>query len=249
MRGGQPTSDGDLLAGTERSATPLLPRLNDTGIALNPPIFSSPLQSPRVAPQSPIASSSTSPAMDFASLDDRMLPLSRVSSLALSPDIASSRDADEFDEWSIRLGHANYHIFPEPYLPAPCDVEFCRKLLRDWKLARSEYLRHAARVLEDYGAASSVYKLSREKWEEIDEIWRANFRNAQSSLESNVLPADLQELTATPTFAISDKFSDIDACEIVGTMFQFSTSCPVSPTRKSTLVRLFTEPASVLRKA
>lgn len=76
------------------------------------------------------------------------------------------------DAWSNRLGHANFTIQPEPYMPTLLDARACRRLARDWEEASIEWLRHQARTMEHYGANSRTYRLTVEKWAEVDARWK-----------------------------------------------------------------------------
>jgi hypothetical protein len=76
------------------------------------------------------------------------------------------------DELSRRLGHANFKIDPEPYLPVAKDVESYRRLRVDWDLARYNYGKHLARTAENFGATSNIYRWTQEKWAVIDAEWK-----------------------------------------------------------------------------
>ena len=76
------------------------------------------------------------------------------------------------DEWSDRLGHANFTILPLPYLPEIADLESLRKLREDWDLARTNYTKHLFRTGENYGQTSKIYGLTEEKWAEVEQSWK-----------------------------------------------------------------------------
>ena len=59
-----------------------------------------------------------------------------------------------------------------PYLPETIDVESYKQLRANWDLARCNYARHLVRADEHYGATSKIYKLTEEKWAEVDEQWK-----------------------------------------------------------------------------
>lgn len=80
----------------------------------------------------------------------------------------------EDDKWSNILGHANFTIFPKPYMPETADLEACKELRENWEKARSGFLRHLVRTGEHYGERSDIYRRTEEKWKEIDEEWRKN---------------------------------------------------------------------------
>jgi hypothetical protein len=76
------------------------------------------------------------------------------------------------DELSRRLGHANFKIDPQPYLPAVKDLESYRQLRVDWDLARYNYGKHLARTAENFGTTSNIYLWTQEKWAAIDGEWK-----------------------------------------------------------------------------
>jgi hypothetical protein len=79
---------------------------------------------------------------------------------------------DRDDPWAQRLGHANFRIHPEPYIPAMIDLDSYRQLRLNWDLARCNYAKHLARTGEHYGTTSKVYLLTQEKWNAIDNSWK-----------------------------------------------------------------------------
>jgi hypothetical protein len=89
------------------------------------------------------------------------------------------------DKWSRALGHANFTIQPEPYVPARLDRRSCRRLARDWEKAQAEFLRHQARTLEHYGPRSRTYALTEEKWTEINARWERCVNEATARLAAH----------------------------------------------------------------
>ncbi|KAF6824435.1 hypothetical protein CPLU01_10866 [Colletotrichum plurivorum] len=153
------------------AATPLLPPLLNT-----PPTEApqpSPLQSPTVAP--------TILSMEAPSTQS----LARIAtpSLSTKPSISSFRHAQSSqdlplgfpsilqDEWSDRLGHANFTISPQPYEPTEANMASLRLLRADWEAARVNYTKHLVRTGENYGETSKIYALTEAKWAEIDKTW------------------------------------------------------------------------------
>ncbi|KAK2006323.1 hypothetical protein LZ32DRAFT_101845 [Colletotrichum eremochloae] len=156
------------------ATTPLLPPLLTT-----PPVEAphpSPLQSPTVAP-SPLL-------MDLPSSQS----LSQLPTPALStrPSVSSFRHTQtcqelpigfpsivqDHDEWSDRLGHANFTITPQPYQPVEADMEALRQLRADWETARINYTKHLVRTGENYGETSKIFALTEAKWAETERNWR-----------------------------------------------------------------------------
>ena len=96
--------------------------------------------------------------------------------------------AEDDDKWAQILGHANFTIYPESYMPDLDDastaafgatllpLDACKKLREDWDSARTGFMRHLVRTGEHYGDRSEVYRNTEEKWREVDEMWRNNFK-------------------------------------------------------------------------
>jgi hypothetical protein len=79
----------------------------------------------------------------------------------------------EHDEWSDRLGHANFTIVPRPYQPLTTDLDALTALRADWDLAKVNYTKHLCRTGEHYGMTSNTYTLTQAKWADIEREWRA----------------------------------------------------------------------------
>ncbi len=168
-----------------KASTPLLPPIMANISFLEEVPFQSPLQSPTVADQdcpslahTPITHTPvTSP--QFPSLPSP--PLSSrpsISSFHRHPLLPSSEIPPlpltaPNDPWTDRLGHANFTITPEPYLPTST-LAACKQLRADRDLARCNYTKHLMRTGEHYGATSKIYRLTEEKWNEIDALWKRN---------------------------------------------------------------------------
>lgn len=162
--------------------------------------------------------------------------------------------SDESDPWTNKLRHANFTISPEPYLPEICDSVSCNALLENWELARARYLRHAARISENYGPTSQIFKYTEQKWAEIDAVWRANLEDANAEAEAcGQTPAfqslaESQPVSRIPTLndpQQPDKFPAINEDEIVGPMVRYAKASPKAA-KKSAFLRIFSSPASLL---
>lgn len=192
-----------------QATTPLLPptmlnlRRHDSPIQ-------SPLQSPSIAPTNYCHTSAIS-------YDGRNLsylpspPLSNQPSLTSMPrgrsntathDIPMLQQLSErLDPWTIKLGHADFSIHPEPYKPDYFDLDSFKEFRDNWTQARKQYTQHLARTIENYGETSKVYKLTEEKWSSIDKEWK----NYDAQVSSALSP-QLQRLSdgpATPDSPIS----------------------------------------------
>lgn len=163
------------------ATTPLLPPLMTNPLGLPPQ--ESPLQSPTIAPSSAVTE-----------LQSPILPPSHYvrPSLSAKPSMASLRHAptmaelplplplsilQEHDEWSDRLGHANFVISPAPYEPLTIDMESVAKFREDWNLARVNYTKHLVRTGDNYGQTSKIYALTEAKWAETERRWKGTHDN------------------------------------------------------------------------
>lgn len=259
----------------ERMATtPLLPPLmtDSSGISRIPPI-QSPLQSPSVAEPSddplsdsghgidPIASQlvglpspplSTKPSVSSFHRTN----LNWSGQLTPSSEFPGIVIADPDDEWANKLGHANFTIYPEPYMPDNFDLEACRQLRANWDLARCNYTRHLVRTGEHYGATSKTYKLTEQKWALIDAAWRKNndltIKNTSESssdafarLKHTTL-SDGSRNIMTKIPSLNDprsdgKFPQLGDEDIVGPMVQVAAQLRYTPSKKSKLFKFLTE--------
>jgi hypothetical protein len=161
------------------AATPLLPPLMTEHLSKTVP-EESPLQSPSVAP-SPMA-------YDFPSPPPSTTHFSRPS-LMSKPSITSLRHGlssselplplpamlQEEDEWSVRLGHANFTITPLPYELETVNPETIAQFRKDWDAARINYTKHLVRTGENYGQTSTIYGLTEAKWAETESRWKSTY--------------------------------------------------------------------------
>lgn len=113
-------------------------------------------------------------------------------------------------------------------------------------------MRQAARVSENYGVTSDIYKLTEQKWAEIDAIWRANHdlanAEAQASGQSDqpLAPlAETQTLKKMPSLQDPkqpSKFPAIEEADIVGPMVQYAKiQHRRQPSKKSSFLKIFTD--------
>ncbi|RBR03532.1 hypothetical protein FVER53590_03217 [Fusarium verticillioides] len=158
------------------ATTPLLPPLMTSPLSGPPP--ESPLQSPTIAP--PSATTEVPSPVPSATQFPRP-------SLSTKPSVSSFRFGSnspevpiplpsilqEHDEWSDRLGHANFTITPQPYQPETVNMEALQQLRNDWDAARCNYTKHLVRTGENYGETSKIYALTEAKWADIERRWRS----------------------------------------------------------------------------
>jgi hypothetical protein len=261
------------------ATTPLLPPLLIPGS--NTPWESpiqSPLQSPTVAelrePFSTVntpANTSTTPQIKECSTVGRppTPPLSTHTSvssfhrhkpghLVPSNEIPPIFIGDS-DEWANRLGHANFNIQPEPYLPEVFDLNACKQIRANWDLARCNFAKHLVRTGEHYGITSKTYRLTEEKWAEIDSRWRRydEITISKTAEESGVNAIKLSEAAAAPMKipSLNDprsegKFPKLGDEDIVGPMVQFASHLQRKPSKKAAFLKFLQDvkfPSGVMR--
>ncbi|KAL7793819.1 hypothetical protein V8C37DRAFT_409397 [Trichoderma ceciliae] len=159
------------------ATTPLLPPLMTD--PLGKPPQPSPLQSPSIAPSSavtevhsprvvptPRQSISSKPSMSSL----RQVSVMTELPLPLPPSILQDQD-----EWSDRLGHANFTITPMPYEVLEITAETVTKFCDDWDAARVAYTKHLVRTGEHYGQTSKTYGMTEAKWAEIERKWKGYY--------------------------------------------------------------------------
>jgi len=165
--------------------------------------------------------------------------------------------ADENDEWANKLGHANFTVQPEPYLPDVFDVEACRQLRTLWDLARTNYTKHLVRTGEHYGVTSNTYQLTEQKWRQTDSIWKENNditiqrtvalgEDAFSSLKHTTLGDSGASHVMAKIPSLNDgtnngKFPQLGDTDIVGPMVQVAAQLQRSPSKKAKIMKFFTE--------
>jgi hypothetical protein len=249
------------------ASTPLLPPMmtcfwEDDGR------LQSPLQSPTMADLNKTFSTISSPAgtpilrgLPSPSLSTKPSIASfhrvRTGTVPLASDIPPLFISDPTDEWSMKLGHANYSIHPEPYIPEVCNAKSCRQLISDWELARTNFFRHKHRTIEHYGANSKTFKLTEQKWAEIDARWRKNndLATAEAARYSTdavpITAAEPAPLTMMPTFddpSSEGKFPTLGDQDIVGPMVQVAARVQALP-RQGPVVKFFNNIFSRSRSA
>ncbi|KAK3074795.1 hypothetical protein LTR53_002461 [Teratosphaeriaceae sp. CCFEE 6253] len=250
----------------ELISTPLLPPRMAEHFGQSQEILQSPLQSPSIALPGSAISLNGTPSMTPTHAAMPTPPLSSRPSVASfglarslhalysTPDIPQLRLSQESDPWSLKLGHANFHITPEPYLPDKCDMYSCKRLLNDWEVARAKYMRQALRISEHYGPTSQTFKFTEQKWAEIDAQWRAyhELANAEAGVRDDTTLyqplAETQPLAAMPSLIDPhqpSKFPMVAEADIVGPMVKYA-KIQRQPSRKPAFLKLFTDPASLL---
>ncbi|KAL8983219.1 MAG: hypothetical protein Q9177_005039 [Variospora cf. flavescens] len=261
-----------------QATTPLLPPMMLNFASAKETPYQSPLQSPTVAEREPAFPSQTpaetpqlrslpSPPLSTKPSESSFHRHRALSYSNLTPtaDIPVLPMVSVADQWADSLGHANFTITPEPYLPAQFDVEACKQLRTDWETARRNFMRHLMRTSEHYGATSRVHKITEQKWAAIDAEWKRNsevclsrtaengYEHALSQSQSSVAePAPLVKLPSLNGPKSEGKFPKLGDENIVGPMeviasqFQQQQQQRKSPKRSffRFLQGVFTPPAA-----
>lgn len=163
------------------ATTPLLPPLMTN--LMTEPAQESPLQSPMFASSSSAATSAANTEVQTSPTVSTYLPRPSLSS---KPSFSSFRFGgsgtelpltlppmvQDHDEWSDRLGHANFTITPQPCEPEVVGPETLTKFREDWELAKVNYTKHLVRTGENYGQTSNIYALTEAKWAETEQRWK-----------------------------------------------------------------------------
>lgn len=256
------------------ATTPLLPPLMMDASAHTKQVpMQSPLQSPSVAESSDPFSGTVTPidAMTTPQLPGMPSPplstkpsvssfrrstTSRPGHLIPSSEIPPILIADPNDEWANKLGHANFTICPEPYIPERFDLEACRQLRTNWDLARCNYTKHLVRTGEHYGVTSKTYNLTEAKWRQIDATWRNNNEltitntvengsDAFATLKHTTLgdgPSNI--MTKIPSLndpRSEGKFPQLGDEDIVGPMVQVAAQLQRTPSKKAKLFKFIAD--------
>ncbi|EFQ98682.1 hypothetical protein MGYG_01702 [Nannizzia gypsea CBS 118893] len=197
----------------------------------------SPLESPSIAP---VAGPRDTDSPPITSIYDSMPATSPITSThpsmsSISRQLAMTRlystrmaMSDSVDEWSCKLGHANFTIYPEPYIPEICDREALNNFRTNWELARCNYAKHLARTDEHYGSTSHIYQLTEEKWISVNNEWKNGYNHVIANLEDgngnrlSLSPSEVlhcsQDAVKIPGLHDKNKFPELGDEDIVGPM-------------------------------
>lgn len=263
-----PRPEEDPINRHELASTPLLPPMMDEHHNCSTEALQSPLPSPSVANPSTVPSLVGTPKLLPSAGAIPSPPLSSQPSIGSfhgnrsghtlysTSEIPSVAIAEEFDPWAEKLGHANFHIQPEPYLPEVFTIQTCNQLLNDWENARKDYMRQAKHIGENYGPTSQICKYTEAKWREIDNRWRAYHERAtKGAAASGGVGPYHRTLAETPVLSkmpsLNDpenpgKFPKIEDEDIVGPMVKFTTDMQRFQSKRPAFLKLLTDPASLL---
>lgn len=236
-----------------RVSTPLLPLIMNEAPRVER-IEEPTLQPPTVASHSAMASMVPTPhgtpqmnSYDSPALSSKAsftgLRQSQNDSTLPSSEIPAMFMSEPCDEWSNKLGHANFWIEPEPYRPNQCSLETCRMLLRDWDRARVEYSKHLCRTTTHYGNTSKTYKQTEAKWNWIDSNWRQNYEWAMAKASQNgeIAPpgSPVEPAPVVKIPSMDEKFPQISDAGIVGPMEKVAPQVQAQPSMKAQFMKMF----------
>ncbi|KAF7156867.1 hypothetical protein CNMCM5623_000712 [Aspergillus felis] len=221
-----------------QATTPLLPPfMGDEPLSLTASRVQSPLQSPSVADVSEecLDNSMTFPDPRLAGIPSP--PLSSKPSVAsfhrprastmrtVSGEGPSFSLTDPTDEWATQLGHANFTVQPEPYVPEVYDLSSFRQLREHWDQAQCNFTKHLVRTGEHYGVTSTIYKLTEAKWDAINSEWKRTYDEMLSQLDAtDGLLMGIIQSQGNPCEPVKiprlhdEKFPELGDGEIVGPM-------------------------------
>ena len=188
--------DPEVAYNDAKPATPLLPPvLTNLASCANDTHYQSPLQSPSVADHdspcfsatpimSPLVTGlpspplSTKPSVASFHRGRGLSQLSPTSEIPVLPLV----EQEDLDSWASKLGHANFDIEPCPYLPDNITVATYQQFMNEWDSARQNFLRHLMRTGNHNGTTSKIYRLTEEKWAEVEAQWRGFQEQCQARL-------------------------------------------------------------------
>jgi len=150
----------------------------------------------------------------------------------------------------VKLGHANFSIHPEPYVPEFMTLDSYAEFRNNWDQARTSYAKHIARTVEHYGPTSKVYRLTEEKWTSTDNQWKrqhAIMRKALAPVLARLSDGDSEMQDSTASSAVlekpltkvvlpviddkSGKFPELGDMEIIGPMSVARPRAVTNPNR------------------
>lgn len=188
-----------------KATTPLLPPVmtNLTSSACDIP-YQSPLQSPAIADHdsgyvlvtpsmSPLATGLPSPPLSTKPSIASFHRGRGLSQLPPTSEIPVLPLVDPDNPWANKLGHANFDIEPRPYLPSDFTLTTYQQFMNDWDCARQNYLRHLMRTSEHNGPTSKIYRLTEEKWAEVEGQWRGYEEQCQARVSDERASHELSQ--------------------------------------------------------
>lgn len=233
----------------ERRPTPLLPRFCD--VRKDSLTLDSPLQSPTIVanssymsqhlPLTPADSPKVpSPALSQHASDSSFRKVTPTAAKRIS-DVPPLAMSNYGDVWAAKLGHEDFTIYPEPYMPNEITQQSRDILFTDWERARSKFSKHRALTETHFSATSAIFRWTERKWDFIDSQWREYseevtrqlYESGQVSYPSPKEPAPVQELAD-----IEDPRM-IQTSEIIGPMSQEPPRIGRNPSKRESFFSSF----------
>jgi hypothetical protein len=172
----------------------------------------SPLHPPRIANRNTTSSTTTSIATEITFLQTSISSSLGTCEINTPPIFAR-------DRWSTELGHANFTILPEPYMPNTSDQDSLHQFISDWSRARMIFMKYEYDIILHYGPTSNTVRFTKQKWSDIEAQWRKNKDmavNTKSGLTTSIEPIPLTTLSVLD----DGKFPGLGDQDIIGPMVQ-----------------------------
>jgi hypothetical protein len=143
-------------------------------------------------------------------------------------------------EWPKLLGHADFTIFPEPYVPQNINSASIEMLARYWRQAQNDYIRHLMDTARDFGGTSQYYSLTQQKWAEVHSQWmhvlnQVTIHGSAAGQDCTPLYESVQiDLDSIGRMAVAitgGKFPHVGDQGIVGMMYQHDVVSTPEPDR------------------
>ena len=194
-------------------------------------VLNTPLPTPRIAglPSPPLSSKPSISSFQHQRGPGPISPSSEIPPMLIT---------DPNDRWANELGHANFTINPEPYMPEESTRATYKQLRGDCDVARYNYMNHLMGTGEHYGTTSKIYRLTEEKWAEIDKTWKTNVELCRSRLQTERRSDPVARIPSLDGPKSQGKFPTIGDEGIVGPMEQVpSMAQPLRKKRKMGFIR------------
>ena len=191
-------------------------------IPLLPPPLRCKQEQPRSSPLQPPSTSSLSATPRSVS----------PANLYIGP-ITPMKFSDPEDKWATLLGHQDFTILPEPYVPRVHNSHSVKLLVECWQRARDNYAKHRVRTAESFSVTSRYFLMAEMKWTEVEAEWRTNYELVKSrakAISQELVPHALprpESCIYQPSLGYQTsqgKFPNRGDEDIVGPMLQYTRS-------------------------
>ena len=143
-------------------------------------------------------------------------------------------------KWKKLLGHADFTIFPKPYVPQNINSATIKMLARDWMQAQENYFHHLMETAGGFGGTSQHYSLTQQKWAEVHGQWMHVLKHVTmngSAAGQDCTPLyesvqiDLDSIGRMAVAIAGGKFPHVGDQGIVGMMYQHGVVSIPEPDR------------------